>query len=562
MLISNEMNTSNKYVKYRIAVTQNSKNRVANTSNVTVSVRFYTTDASHSFSGNGTVTCNIDGITYTENVTKDQRMTNDGIVLFAKTLDTTHDTDGAKTLTCSAAINLDIPLTSVRQSYSMTLSPIANKSTLIANEGILGEEQTLIIQSDSSDLTHTIVASCKGLIYTVCHETKETMVSFTPPLDWAEKYPNENEVVVRYVLYTYDGDTEIGSNMYDVKYSIPSSVKPKCRLVLSDPTGNFEKYGGYVKGRSKIRIQVQVETAYNSNISKYDLYVVSTFTGNKHHYTTDITLDLDGEGQFGIVATVVDSRNRSATDQKTINILDYTPPIISMLSAERCDSRGASIDTGEYIKVTFSGKVSSLNGQNTASYSVSYKKTNGSDREVHTITSLNNVYDVSDYMYIFKADTKSTYIIDLNIGDKFEAVSSNTVASVASTIIHFKSDGNGMGIGKVCDEENTLDVGYRLRLSGGISPIELPTHTDLNWIKTGGVYMLRGYNDYINCPISRTDGILIVIDDGYGVLVHQKIIRYASDKPGQMIAYERCGMGGVDHPFYDWDNGWVQTVGD
>ena len=131
MATSNAMNTSNDRVKYTISITQNSQSIQNNTSNVTVNVRFYRTNTGYTTYGTGTVYCKINGTTYSASVTPSQRITNAGIVLFSKNLNISHNTDGTKTLTCSAWINLDTPLTSSEQSYSQVLTTIPRYAKIV-----------------------------------------------------------------------------------------------------------------------------------------------------------------------------------------------------------------------------------------------------------------------------------------------------------------------------------------------------------------------------------------------------------------------------------------------
>lgn len=127
---SGALSTSNQYVKYTIEIIQNSQNIPTNTSNVTVKVRFYRTNTGYETYGNGTVYCKINGVTYNASVSSSQKITNSGIVLFSKTLSVAHGADGKKTLTCSAWINIDAPLTSSEQSYSQALTTIPRNAKI------------------------------------------------------------------------------------------------------------------------------------------------------------------------------------------------------------------------------------------------------------------------------------------------------------------------------------------------------------------------------------------------------------------------------------------------
>jgi hypothetical protein len=191
MATSAALNTSNTRVKYTISIKQNSQNVSGNYSNVTVSVRFYRTNTGYTTYGTGTVYCKINGTTYTSDVTPSQKITSSGIVLFSKTLNINHNSDGTKRLTCSAWIKHNAPLTSSEQSYSQTLTtiPRATKHTISPSTVDLGKSIAISLPRASSSFTHKLTwtfGSKSGTIST----SATTSSSFTPSLSLAGEIPN------------------------------------------------------------------------------------------------------------------------------------------------------------------------------------------------------------------------------------------------------------------------------------------------------------------------------------------------------------------------------------
>jgi hypothetical protein len=131
-------------------------NESGNTTNVTVSVNFYRTNSGYETYGTGSVYCKINGTTYSQSVSSSQKITNSGITLFSKTLDIAHNSDGSKTLTCSAWISQDTPLSSSEQSYSQSLSTIPRASTFSGGSGNIGETTKITINRASSLFTHDL----------------------------------------------------------------------------------------------------------------------------------------------------------------------------------------------------------------------------------------------------------------------------------------------------------------------------------------------------------------------------------------------------------------------
>ena len=102
---SGAFETSNKYINYKIYITENSTSTSKNTSSVTVKVKFYRTNTGYTTYGSGTVTCTINGTKYTASVDSSDKITSSGIYLFSKTVTIAHNADGTKTLTVSASID-------------------------------------------------------------------------------------------------------------------------------------------------------------------------------------------------------------------------------------------------------------------------------------------------------------------------------------------------------------------------------------------------------------------------------------------------------------------------
>lgn len=215
MATSGAMNTSNEYIKYTITISQNYRSVANNTSNVTVSVRFYRTNTGYTSYGSGTVYCKINGTTYSVGVTSSQKITNSGIVLFTKTLDIPHNTDGTKTLTCSAWIKHDV-VTSNEQSYSQTLVSIerASQPSCITwpsntqNVGDFGVTISIHTNRKSTSFTHTVryvFGSKSGNIATgVTDNTRWTI-----PLSLMNEIPSATSGTGTIYVDTYNGSTKI-----------------------------------------------------------------------------------------------------------------------------------------------------------------------------------------------------------------------------------------------------------------------------------------------------------------------------------------------------------------
>ena len=235
---SGDLSTSNTYVKYKITIDEKSTSVSNNTSNVTVSVKFYRTNTGYSTYGEGTVSCTINGTKYTSSVKASQKITSSGIVLFSKNLNVKHNSDGSKTLTVSANISMSGVLSSDSQSFSHALTTIPRASGLTVGNGTLGSAQTITANRKSSSFTHTLAWKCGSYSGTIANKSTATSWSFTPELKLATVAPYGTVVSCTFTLTTYNGGTSVGSVNKSIQLTIPSSVKPTINsLTLSDSKG-------------------------------------------------------------------------------------------------------------------------------------------------------------------------------------------------------------------------------------------------------------------------------------------------------------------------------------
>lgn len=464
---SSALNTSNQYIKYKITIKQNSTSVDNNTTNVTVTVNFYRTNTGYTTYGNGTVYCKINGTTYSASVTTSQKITNSGINLFTKTLNIPHAADGTKTLTCSAWIDHS-QVTSSEQSYSMALTTIPRKSTMTVANGTLGTSQTITVTRQASSFTHTIKAVCgSSTLYIKADGTTSTSsvthgdcsIPFTPPVSWASQNTTGRSVTVKYIITTYNGTASVGSNSYTRTCTIPdiSGIRPTCTISVSDPLGYATTYGGYIKGMSKLKISIAGSPKYSTTIKSYSTTVNgSTYTASS--FTTGV---LKTSGTVTVSTKVTDARGISSKEATAdVTVLDYSAPYVSKLNIIRCNEDGTENEAGAYVKVIFNGSASSLNSKNTVTYALKYKKTSDTSYTTVNLSNYNNNYSVSEASTMFAADTGSSYDVDVVATDAFTSYTRSGTASTEQTIMHFNAAGNGMGIGKLSEYENMLDIGW------------------------------------------------------------------------------------------------------
>ena len=501
MATSAAMNTSNDRVKYKITITQNSQNVNANTSNVTVSVRFYRTNTGYTTYGTGTVYCKINGTTYSAAVSSSQKITNSGIVLFTKTLNISHNADGTKTLTASAWINLNTPLTSSEQSYSQALTtiPRATTPTLSSSSVNLGAAVTINLPRASSGFTHTLtykIGTASGTIGTGLG----TSASWTPPLSLGSQIPNATSGTVVITCATYSGSTKIGTKTVNLTVTVPSSVVPSIGAITLTETvsGLAAKVGAFVQGQSKIAVQVSASGAYGSTVAN----VISKFGSSSFNGASFTIENLNTSGDVTLSVTVTDSRGRKATKSQTVTILPYQIPEISTFTGVRCDQGGTVNEDGSYVKLSYSYEISPLGNKNDKTVTIAYRQVGASSYttlKTESSYSANTTYVPAT---VFSPD--NSYEFRITVADYFKSVKYDIEVTTAFTLLDFSTGGRGMAIGKVAESEDLLEVALPTLFD---APIQYPNK--LLW--SGAWYMNENQTAALSDKVSnQPSGIVLV----------------------------------------------------
>ena len=479
---SEAFSTSNQYIKFEINVVENSYSVANNTSNVTVTVRFWRTNTGYQTYGTGTVYCFIYNNTYSQSVTSSQRITSDGIVLFEKTLDIPHNDDGTRNLNVAAYISHE-RVTSESYDYYIDLTAIPRVSELSCpTTWVLGQSITFKINRKSSSFRDTLSYETSSTEYSgdLYVKTASTTLTYNLTKNLANIYPNSTRGRVIFRLTTYDGSgTKIGYTERNASFIIPdddSDFLPKCSLSLTDTssiTVNGAKksclayFGKYVAGVSTIRATISAHGAFGSTIKSYSGdYPGGSFSSKQFDIPTR---ELSGSCKIKVSAS--DTRNRICKAEGSANVAAYSPPSVTALSVHRCASEtdGTENDQGGYTQVTYGYSIyniaSATSNKNAKSAVLKYKKSTDSAWSTKDLTT--NAYTGSGSV-IIQTSTDSSYDILLTVSDSITSSSKSTSVSTGYCIYHIPASGKGITIGGIAEKEG-FNVKMPATFSGPIT---------------------------------------------------------------------------------------------
>lgn len=352
MPTSQNFDTSNKYVKYRIEVTVNSQNIQNNTSNITVKVYFFRTNQGYTTYGTGTCNCNINGTSYSQPVSPSQKITSSGIYLFNQTVDIPHGNDGSKSVWVSAYISHNAPLSSQDQGFSAGLPTIPRAAVFTGADDFNDEQNPKIYFNNPAGFRLQLKMEAGGNDYLIVRDNlvnPSSPYTFELTEDERNKLralcPTSNALAVRFTVATYmPGSGSPGNHSYGDRTMTIVNANPTftaSQLGYEDKNSNIvaitKNNQLIVRNQSALGASFTAATARKfASISKYQI----TLNGHTQDKVSPGAYDLgtiDSSKNLNLEIKAIDSRGNSTTISKAIQILDWTLPIIN-LNAKRINN--------------------------------------------------------------------------------------------------------------------------------------------------------------------------------------------------------------------------------
>lgn len=391
--------------------------------------------------------------------------------LGSKTITVDHNSDGSKTVTLSASwdCGFDSSYTprTLSVSGSVTLPTIPRAATLSYGAMTMGTAATIKITPPVSGATSTITYKFGSASGTIVTKTSAASVSWTPPKSLAAQIPNSASGTGTLTVETYSGSTKLGSRAYTVTISVPSTMTPTLTVAISDPTGRADTYGGYIQSKSRLKVELTAAGVQGSTIKSYAIKVGDILSATSDTATSGY---LPASGSLTVTASATDSRGRTKTVTQTVTVTPYVSPTISALAVVRCKANGTEDPTGAYAKATFSGAITALGSKNTAAYRVEKRET-GTETWSTVATAAAGQYSPTDVSVVFAAAANKKYDVRMVAVDAFESlVSSTRFLPAAYTSMHIADSMGSVGIGRLCDKEDTFQVGLAASFD---EPVEL-----------------------------------------------------------------------------------------
>lgn len=406
-----------------LTVTESGTSSATNTGKISWTLAIKMKIASPSWSnGTSTVTVTIGGVRRYTGDSWDVRGVAAGKskTIASGSFTATHSADGSLSLAVAAAISSSTQFGSASLSgtFTGTTIPRATTPSVSPSTATLGNNVTISTPRASSAFTHRLYYRIGSGSWVTIATGVGTSYTWTVPLSIANSFPNSTSGSITIRCITYNGSTQIGdAKTCTLKINVPN-VPPSCSVSISEAVAAVTSAFGsrYVQGLSQLNIAIAAAGVYGSTIRSYSTSVDGV-TYNSSAFTTNV---INGSGSLTVKTTVSDSRGRTATVTKTINVLAYSPPAITGMTYQQCDADGTANPTGSSTKITISGRVTDVGGQNTRSLILKWKKSTDTTYQSRTLTTSGYTFTVSTI--VNGTTTDETYEFIAVLADKIKTV--------------------------------------------------------------------------------------------------------------------------------------------
>ena len=426
-----------------------------------------------------------------------------------------HNSDGTKTMSVWASFDANNGIhgnITISTNYTFDKIPRSTQISSLEGNRNLGSLHTVIFNRKVNSFTHQVWYRVFGSDWIDLGKNHTTSVSFTPQLDLARYLPKTSSGVMDICIRTYNGTTQIGSDVYSNGwyFKIPDSVKPTFTgLSLTDMNTVARQL---LSGNDFLQIISDIQVNFNNASGAYG----STITGYRAEIVNKKMVVTKNGGSFGIMnfsglatirAYVVDSRGKqSDTKDITINVIEYYAPSFSF-SAFRTrgnpntlqvlrNARIAPImQSGKQRNVmSLTFKVAQIGNEN---FTDDNGSASGNFTSIHTLT--NSAANMAG-----NYPSNKSFVIIGKLEDKFTSVEFSTTVATESVVMSYDKNGR-VGIGKVAEfgKPGSLDVLGDIYANN--QPIQQYQITQSN----GKVLDATGdWNNYINTGIYMGSNLL------------------------------------------------------
>ena len=292
------------------------------------------------------------------------------------------------------------------------------------------------------------------------------------------------ECTIRLVLYTYIGNS-VYSHHVDKKFIMTENeaTKPDVSMDVSLNNGSLPSAfdGLYIQGKSKVEVAISADGKYNADIQSYSVAVDGkTYSSDPDgNYTSDV---LQNSGSVKVIGYAKDSRKFTGSAEQTINVIEYSKPLVVPLGSEnaiqcyRSDGNGNRIGNSTSLWVKAKRSYHDVAQKNTCALKYRWKHVAEpwkDDEQWYDLIPNTNTA-TNEYNALIPGvafDLKESYTVQIRaIDDIGEHDTKTFEIPTRDVALHLGKGGKNVSIGTYCDysEERTFYSEWKAIFAGGV----------------------------------------------------------------------------------------------
>lgn len=288
---------------------------------------------------------------------------------------------------------------------------------------------------------------------------------------FAPALPNSTNGTIQFTLKAYYGASADSSkyiNYQSVNVTVnlrQSDLIASPQLQAVDMAGWYQQIGKFVVNQSYLNCNVIPNLAYGATLSNVRVDINGTFYTSQAFQTGVIDPSQVVNNQLAVTVTVVDSRSITSTRNITLDVIEYFLPQITSLAVHRGTVSGGvwtADDNGDKVKIEWGINVAPI--ANTSTSPTTYENTAAVTINppsgvpyVPTLPAYPAAFTATGD-YIDDADTEHSYVITAVVTDSFVSVTRQISLSTAGVALDIRAGGKGVGLGKVAETDNMIEV--------------------------------------------------------------------------------------------------------
>lgn len=505
MAVSNNLSTSNQYIKYRIIVEETATSIPLNRSTVTVTVQAWRTNTGYTTTGTGTCYVNVNGTNYSQSISSSQAITYNSYttVFNAHGIDITHNADGTKTIYVSAYINHS-RFSSSSQGFNVDLTTIPRQATITSAPDFNDIDNPTIQYSNPAGTVVTSLQACISLDGSQAdiayRDISMTGTSYTFELTEAERNilraatPNSNTLSVKFIVKTILSGNTYYSNLtktmtiVNANPTITGAAYADTNSATTTITGNNQKI---IQGQSTVAFSIsslaalkyatlaQVVISVNA-YTIYDTISGSTLSNYSLNFGT-----INSSSNLNATIKVVDSRGNSTTVTLPITMLAWSLPT-AIITCARLNNF--------YTETTLNvdALYSALDGNNTITIQYQYKQATSS-----SWSALQSLQD--NVPATVQLDNNYQWNVRVIVTDRIGSTTYNLTVERGIPIIFFDRLRRSVGVNGFPNNDDSFEV-------GGFDPFYFRAGDteEINGLVTAGLLATNATKLRISIPLNKS----------------------------------------------------------